>query len=56
MTPVGCSRNLCFKPKRNRANANLAGQNGKRITLRPALRAASCTGKARKHRGQRAKR
>jgi hypothetical protein len=36
------SRNLCVKPGRNRADADLTGQNGKRDHIRPAVRAAKC--------------
>ena len=42
------SRNLCFKPKRNRANSAFTGQNGKQSTIKPVLRAVSCA-KHRKH-------
>jgi len=39
------SRNLCRKPKRNRARANLTGQNGRRERIKPVVRALKC-GKA----------
>ena len=42
------SRNLCFKPKRNRANAAFTGQNGKQSTIKPVLRATACA-KHRRH-------
>lgn len=42
------SRNLCFKPKRNRANAVLAGQNGRRYAARPVVRAKDCAKKKRR--------
>ncbi|HZJ29065.1 MAG TPA: hypothetical protein VFD37_03640, partial [Solirubrobacterales bacterium] len=41
------SRNLCVQPKRNRAKANLRGQNGKFSKARPVVRAVKC-GKKRK--------
>jgi hypothetical protein len=44
------SRNLCRKPKRNRARSNLKGQNGKLSRTRPVVRAAGCKGKGRKAR------
>ena len=48
------SRNLCFKPKRNRALANLSGQNGKRRHSKPLLRPGGCKKPHRKrHRGHR---
>jgi hypothetical protein len=46
------SRNLCFKPKRNRADARLAGQNGRREHSRPVVRATRCA----KHRVKRHRR
>jgi hypothetical protein len=49
------STNLCYKPKRNRANANLGGQNGRREHLRPIVRAVKC-GKAHKKRHKRHRR
>jgi hypothetical protein len=36
------SKNLCVKPKANRARAALRAQNGKRRTLRPVVRAVRC--------------
>jgi hypothetical protein len=36
------SRNLCVTPKRNRATANLRGQNGKLARTRPVVRAQRC--------------
>ena len=42
------SRNLCFKPKRNRADSVFTGQNGKRLTIKPVLRAVNCA-KHRRH-------
>ena len=36
------SRHLCFKAKRNRARANLLGQNGRRNRTRPRVIAAKC--------------
>jgi hypothetical protein len=43
------SRNLCHKPGRNRARANLRGQNGKLSRTRPVVRAVKCAkGKPRK--------
>jgi hypothetical protein len=36
------SRNLCFKPGRNRATANLRGQNGTPYRTRPPVRASGC--------------
>jgi len=48
------SRNLCAKPKRNRADAALRGQNGRRDNTKPLLRAVSCAkAKRRAHRGHR---
>ena len=48
------SRNLCFKPKRNRALANLSGHNGKRRHSKPLLRPGGCKKPHRKrHRGHR---
>jgi len=44
------SRNLCFKPKRNRARVNATGQNGKRELDKPAMRAPGCGGGDRKRR------
>ncbi|HET6570527.1 MAG TPA: hypothetical protein VFG58_03465 [Solirubrobacterales bacterium] len=43
------SRNLCFKPARNRANARLRGQNGKISHTRPVVRALRC-GHRKRHR------
>lgn len=40
------SRNLCAKP--SKANALFSGQNGKQVTLKPKVRAASCKKKGRK--------
>lgn len=39
------SRNLCFKAKRNRANVRFDGQNGKRSTAKPLMRAQCKKGK-----------
>lgn len=36
------SRNLCFKPNRNRARSNLIGQNGRRQTTKPRLVSTKC--------------
>jgi len=36
------SKYLCRKPKANRARANITAQNGKRRTLKPAVRAVKC--------------
>jgi hypothetical protein len=46
------SRNLCFKPKRNRANARLSGQNG-RIDRSTTPMKARCGGKGHKKRRHR---
>jgi hypothetical protein len=45
------SKNLCYKPGKNSANAKFTGQNGKRRYLRPVVR-ASCHKKRRVHRGR----
>jgi hypothetical protein len=45
------SRNLCFKAKRNRANAVFTGQNGRRATAKPVVRAAGCGKKHPKRHG-----
>lgn len=39
------SRHLCHKPGRNRARANLKGQNGARSLTRPVVRAVACAKK-----------
>jgi len=49
------SRNLCLKPKRNRARARLRGQNGRLSRTRPAVIALGCK-KRRKGGERRAKR
>jgi DNA-binding beta-propeller fold protein YncE len=36
------SRNLCHKPKQNKAKANIVGQNGRKVTLKPVVRAVKC--------------
>jgi hypothetical protein len=36
------SRHLCHKPKRNRARANLRGQNGRKSLTKPRVIAATC--------------
>lgn len=36
------SRNLCRKPKRNRARSNIRGQNGRLSQTKPAVRAVGC--------------
>ena len=36
------SRNLCLKPKRNRATTNLTAQNGRRQRAKPVVRAPRC--------------
>ena len=41
------SRNLCYKPKRNHANVQGTGQNGRRFSAKPLMQ-AQC-GKVRKH-------
>ena len=43
------SRDLCFKPRRNRARVNAGGQNGKRSETKPVMRAVKC----KKHRVKR---
>jgi hypothetical protein len=48
------SRNLCHKPGRNRARANLRAQNGRRATLRPIMRAVKCA-KGKRKRARRAR-
>ena len=48
------SRNLCYKPKRNRARANLLGQNGRRQLTKPRVVSVKCA-KLRKARHKRAK-
>jgi hypothetical protein len=45
------SRNLCRKPGRNRAQANLRGQNGRLDRIRPVVRAARCARAKRKRHG-----
>ena len=47
------SRNLCRKPKRNRALANLSGQNARRHRAKPLLRATRCQKQAKRHRRHR---
>jgi hypothetical protein len=42
------SDHLCRKPARNRARANLLGQNGRRYTVKPVVRAVKCKKKRRK--------
>ena len=42
------SRNLCYKPNRNRANAQFTGHNGKRSAIKPLLRAVKCAKAKRK--------
>jgi hypothetical protein len=37
------SRNLCVKPARNKADANLEGQNGRRSHTHPVVRALGCS-------------
>jgi hypothetical protein len=49
------SRHLCHKPKRNRARANLKGQNGKRSLTKPRAVAVKCA-KRRKAKRARARR
>ena len=44
------SKNLCYKPKRNRANASFEGHNGRREAIKPLLRATSCKAKHKRHR------
>ncbi len=36
------SRNLCFKPKRNKARANLLGQNGRKQLTKPRVVSVKC--------------
>ncbi len=36
------SRNLCYKPKRNKARANLLGQNGRRQLTKPRAASVKC--------------
>jgi len=36
------SRNLCYKPGRNKARANLLGQNGRRSNTKPRVIAVKC--------------
>ena len=48
------SKSLCYKPKRNRARADIAGQNNRRELRRPLLRAQGCAKAERKrHKGHR---
>ena len=47
------SRNLCYKPKRNRATANLTAQNNRRRKIRPVVRAQGCKAKHRRHKRHR---
>ena len=42
------SRNLCRKPGKNRAKANLVGQNGRRLSIKPVVRAVKCAKKRKK--------
>ncbi len=50
------SRNLCHKPGRNRARANLRGQNGRRQLTKPVMHAVKCRKSHRKrHKGHRKK-
>jgi len=44
------SRNLCFKPKRNRARANLVGQNGRVEKLKPRVVSVKCAKRRKKAR------
>ena len=46
------SRNLCFKPKRNRAISNIRGQNGRFSKTKPVVRAVKC-GKGQRKRHKR---
>ena len=46
------SKNLCYKPNRNRANASFGGHNGRREAIKPLVRALKC-GKAHKKRHRR---
>ncbi len=46
------SRGLCLKPTRNRADAKLLGQNGKRDALRPIVGASCGKGHRKRHRHQ----
>ena len=48
------STNLCYKPKRNRARANLLGQNGRKQLSKPRVVSVTCA-KLRKARHKRAK-
>jgi hypothetical protein len=44
------SRNLCFKPKRNRARSNIRGQNGRFSNSKPVVQATKCAkAKKKKH-------
>ena len=36
------SRNLCYKPQRNKAKANLLGQNGRRQLTKPRVVSVKC--------------
>jgi len=36
------SKNLCYRPKRNRANAQFTGHNGRREGIKPLLRPTGC--------------
>ncbi len=47
------SRNLCFKPKRNRAIARFTGQNGAPRNFKPPVRAQCHKRKAKKHKRHR---
>ncbi|HET7054395.1 MAG TPA: hypothetical protein VFI09_10825 [Solirubrobacterales bacterium] len=46
------SKNLCFKAKRNRANAAFEGHNGRRHAIKPVVRAVGCGKAHRRHRGR----
>ena len=49
------SRNLCYKPARNKAKANLVGQNGRKLTTKPRVVSVTCQ-KRRKAKRKKAKR
>jgi len=51
------SRNLCFKPKRNRARSNLRGQNGRKQLTKPRVVSIKCAKrrKARRRHNKRAR-
>jgi hypothetical protein len=46
------SRNLCFKPKGNRANAKFSGHNGRSHAIKPVVKAAGCGKVQRKRHGR----